>query len=519
MNNPYFPAIKLYDVIKAADQILFYPVFNNNTRHKSLDGLPRKISIGTLTTYLQDTLDFGSGSTEIRVEDEGTSLGTDFNAFNFVGPLVTATDAGSNEATVTITGSLMSSFTDVASVFYEGITDIAFDNTTTWSGNEPSVANTAAWLSDWNNNTYLMLWHPVEGYWAPAPAFDIVEALEGAVTTIYTGSDNLESNRVVDLDGKTLGFYDVSVGVTGTTTNEIRLHNHRIRAGSTTANDLQLGYFAAAASTYNSPAVRFFSNNSTDSGNSRAHLLKVADSATAWGTLELGSIGDIRLQPGGTSSVARELRLDNSGWLTLDSYQATYDPFVTDRGTANPDASGNTPETLSGFSGILGCDGSGRVHFAGISGDNPFNDSTPTSLALHALRANSDGDGVEWAPVEQSIIIAVGDETTAVTTGTAKVTFRMPYAFTVTEVRASLTGAGSTSGTTTFDINESGSTILSTKLTIDQGEKTSTTAATPAVISDASLADDAEITIDVDAVTGGADETGPKITLIGYRPA
>ena len=41
----------------------------------------------------------------------------------------------------------------------------------------------------------------------------------------------------------------------------------------------------------------------------------------------------------------------------------------------------------------------------------------------------------------QSIIIAVGDETTALTTGTAKVTFRMPYAFTLTGVRASLTTA------------------------------------------------------------------------------
>jgi hypothetical protein len=87
----------------------------------------------------------------------------------------------------------------------------------------------------------------------------------------------------------------------------------------------------------------------------------------------------------------------------------------------------------------------------------------------------------------------------------------------LTEVRASLTGAGSTSGTTTIDINESGTTILSTKLTIDQGEKTSTTAATAAVISDSILLDDSEITIDIDAVTGGADETGLKVTLIGYR--
>src|SRR3546814_10471770 len=89
--------------------------------------------------------------------------------------------------------------------------------------------------------------------------------------------------------------------------------------------------------------------------------------------------------------------------------------------------------------------------------------------------------------------------------GTGKVGFRLPHAVTLTAVRASLTTASS-SGAVTVDINEAGSTILSTKLTIDQGEKTSTTAATPAVISDASLGDDAEITIDVDGA--GTDAAG-----------
>ena len=137
----------------------------------------------------------------------------------------------------------------------------------------------------------------------------------------------------------------------------------------------------------------------------------------------------------------------------------------------------------------------------------------------YALIYNHSATQVELQDIKpkESLVIAVSDETTALTTGTAKITFRMPYAFTLTEVRASLTTAGSTSGTTTIDINESGTTILSTKLTIDYTEKTSTTAATAAVISDSSLADDAEITIDIDAVTGGADEAGLKVYLIGYR--
>jgi hypothetical protein len=114
------------------------------------------------------------------------------------------------------------------------------------------------------------------------------------------------------------------------------------------------------------------------------------------------------------------------------------------------------------------------------------------------------------------LVCAASDESTALTTGTAKVTFRMPYAMTLTGVRCSLTTAQASGSIFTVDINESGTTILSTKLTIDNTEKTSTTAAAAAVISDAALADDAEITIDIDQIGDGTAK-GLKITLIGTR--
>lgn len=115
---------------------------------------------------------------------------------------------------------------------------------------------------------------------------------------------------------------------------------------------------------------------------------------------------------------------------------------------------------------------------------------------------------------EACIPVACSDETTALTTGTAKVTFRMPFAMTGVTVRASLTTAQSSGSIFTVDINESGSSILSTKLTIDNSEKTSTTAATAAVVSDSSLADDAEITIDIDQVGDGTAK-GLKVYIIG----
>ena len=118
----------------------------------------------------------------------------------------------------------------------------------------------------------------------------------------------------------------------------------------------------------------------------------------------------------------------------------------------------------------------------------------------------------------QSIIVAASDETTAITTGTAKTTWRMPYPFQVLGVKASLTTAGGTSGTTTIDINDDGTSIFSTLLTIDQGELTSVTAATSYVLATTgyTILPDSSMTVDVDAISGGGTETGLKIEIIGY---
>ena len=113
------------------------------------------------------------------------------------------------------------------------------------------------------------------------------------------------------------------------------------------------------------------------------------------------------------------------------------------------------------------------------------------------------------------ILIAVGDETTAITTGTNKLTFRMPFAMTLDALpRASLTTASS-SGVVQVDINEAGTTIFSTELTVDANETSSETAATPAALSDTSLADNAVITIDI--VAAGTNAAGLKLLLRGYR--
>lgn len=139
-----------------------------------------------------------------------------------------------------------------------------------------------------------------------------------------------------------------------------------------------------------------------------------------------------------------------------------------------------------------------------------------TTAFVHAERTNAATitnkdltDASNTIPAD--LVIAASDMTTAITAGTNKVSFPMPYAMTVTEVVAFL-GTVQTSGSTfTVDINENGTTILSTKITVDNTEENSSTAATAPVISDNSLAYLSKITIDVDQIGDG---TGKNLMII-----
>jgi hypothetical protein len=115
---------------------------------------------------------------------------------------------------------------------------------------------------------------------------------------------------------------------------------------------------------------------------------------------------------------------------------------------------------------------------------------------------------------------ACGDETTPVSAGNAKVTDRMPYAFTATGIKASLNVAQASGAVFTVDFKWwNGSafvTALSTLLTFDNTETTTTTAATAAVLSKTSFANDDLIRIDVTQV-GSGDATGLKVTLLGQK--
>ena len=177
-------------------------------------------------------------------------------------------------------------------------------------------------------------------------------------------------------------------------------------------------------------------------------------------------------------------------------------------------------DTLNGSaSNITITDVNAQIQF--VSDDNSPDNWVGVNLSQITVGTGLTKTGsvvaIDQTHLKQTIAIACGDEITATAAATAVVTFHMPYAFTLTGIKAGVTTAP-VGSVLTVDLNEAGSTVLTTKLTIDAGEKTSGSAATAAVIGGAgpALADNALMTIDVDGVGSGTAGAGLKVYLIGY---
>lgn len=208
------------------------------------------------------------------------------------------------------------------------------------------------------------------------------------------------------------------------------------------------------------------------------------------------------------SVTATELDATTNASLALadSAVQAASSTIFTNK-TFDANGTGNSIsniEVADLASGVLDTD------LSSVAGTDTTIPSAKATKAALDLKADKNA-----MPV--TLTVACSDETTALTTGVGKVTFRMPHLMTLTGVRASLNVAQTSGNIITIDINDSGTSVMSTtKITIDNGEKTSVTAVTPAVITDSSLGDDNEISIDIDQIGDGTAK-GLKVTLIGTR--
>lgn len=121
--------------------------------------------------------------------------------------------------------------------------------------------------------------------------------------------------------------------------------------------------------------------------------------------------------------------------------------------------------------------------------------------------------------------IPLGDETTAITAGTNKRTWYVPFDFDLEEVIAFLKTAQTSGSIYTVDIladgvsifgNAAGSPTVVAKLTIDNNETSSINAVTPCVIATTFLAKGTKVTFNVDQIGNGT-AIGPSVSLTGTR--
>lgn len=166
----------------------------------------------------------------------------------------------------------------------------------------------------------------------------------------------------------------------------------------------------------------------------------------------------------------------------------------------------NKQTTASQFGGSVPDADASTKGIAKLNDTGSLGSATDAAPTQRAAKEYADTKSIKYEH------FAASDETTGLTTGTGKVSFRMPYAGTLTAVRASLVAAQTSGSILTININKNGSTVLSTKLTIDNNAKTSVGATTPAVISVSSFADDDEVTVDIDQVGNGT-AAGLKIKM------
>ncbi len=117
-----------------------------------------------------------------------------------------------------------------------------------------------------------------------------------------------------------------------------------------------------------------------------------------------------------------------------------------------------------------------------------------------------------------TIIASASDESTQIGVGGPKTTFRAPYPLDLTTgyIRISLTNAP-TGAAFIVDVTMNGTTMFSTPVQIDAGEKTSVTSVTPAVLSITSVPDDAEFLIYVTQVGSTYAGSGLKVALTGLK--
>jgi hypothetical protein len=135
--------------------------------------------------------------------------------------------------------------------------------------------------------------------------------------------------------------------------------------------------------------------------------------------------------------------------------------------------------------------------------------------AFQKFRVNAGGTAPEWGTEVELMGFAISDETTALKTG-EKLSIRVPYAFAITTVYASVKTAP-TGSAIQIDVEKGGTSILNAVLEIAATETYAETSTFAAAATSYALAKNDLLTFDIDQIGSTIAGAGAKVILIGYK--
>lgn len=155
---------------------------------------------------------------------------------------------------------------------------------------------------------------------------------------------------------------------------------------------------------------------------------------------------------------------------------------------------------------------------APAAGDILIGNAGGTAYAKNALSGGGTVTSAGVLSVKVEVGQACSDQTTAITTGTAKRTFYMPFDMSLTSVIFTMITAP-TGSTAIFDVKANGTTLFSTKPSIDASEHTTGTAATASVLTSTptALTKYTEMTVNIDQTGASVAGAGVELILVGTR--
>lgn len=212
-------------------------------------------------------------------------------------------------------------------------------------------------------------------------------------------------------------------------------------------------------------------------------------------------------------SIETEFNLDTMSLELLDCVTLQTERFGGDRQALIWSIDAN----LKGRKIRFGC-WSHRESDAPTAGEITIEESD-LEVGAGGAAAGSGATGLgDAAPQDETFYIVASDETTALTTGVAKRTWTCTYegGFYIKSLIATLTTPQTSGSTFTVDVNVNGTTILSTKLTIDNTEYNSVTAAIAYALTSHQLILGDRVSVDIDQVGDGTAK-GLAVAVIGYQ--